>query len=150
MLYKSMSSVCQAKVLFHMPKYRYAVFTPGMLTPYSSSTWSNMVPSLLMFHSFTSGSYSEPAISAPYSAWLKLMFFQYLRSSSSLSFTLGGACLKKRRRGSRRRRRREEGTYGCNNFESSCLRFAFSQLLILLETKCLLLYVVQLVHTWRN
>lgn len=33
MEYKSMSSVCQANVDFHIPKYRYAVLTPSIFTP---------------------------------------------------------------------------------------------------------------------
>lgn len=53
MLYRSMSSVCQAKDVFHMPKYRYGVFTPSMVIPLSFSTRSRMVFSRPIFHSST-------------------------------------------------------------------------------------------------
>lgn len=53
MLYRSMSSVCQAKEVFHMPKYRYGVFTPSMVIPLSFSTKSRMVFSRPIFHSST-------------------------------------------------------------------------------------------------
>ena len=46
-----------------------------------------------MFHSFTLGSVRLPGMSAPYSGWLKVTFFQYLRSNSSLSLALGGLYL---------------------------------------------------------
>ncbi|TNN30324.1 hypothetical protein EYF80_059522 [Liparis tanakae] len=38
-----MSSVCQAKVVFHMPKYRYGVLTPSITMPHSCSTMSSSV-----------------------------------------------------------------------------------------------------------
>lgn len=53
MLYRSISSVCQEKVVFHMPKYRYGVFTPWMDTPQSSSITSKIEFRWPMFHSST-------------------------------------------------------------------------------------------------
>ena len=54
MLQRSMSSVCQANVLFHIPKYRYGVLTPLILIPLSCSTVSRIVFKWPMFHSLTS------------------------------------------------------------------------------------------------
>ena len=76
------ASVCHAKVVFHMPKYKYGVLTPGMFTPFSDKV-SRIVFKLFRFHSLTDGSVRLPGTPAPYRGLLNLTLFQYSASSSS-------------------------------------------------------------------